>query len=209
MKELALYLLLTLVLSGPAQSQSPAGQKSSPPKQATKSEDDSEGSVALRPEEVNAVNEMSRAVGGRTVLGLSAPAFPSGREVQMTVMDDSGQRWILGVSHTTAKPTTKLCFSRQGWLAIVNSTTEPKYGMLNGQPLSAAAGEAINAELAAISKEHGGTARIKAVAAFAPPKTFFVVSWELEVRPDQTKGQFAIGSDGKKTALPKNSGKLQ
>lgn len=197
-------VLLTLAVWGQAQSQPSADQKSGQSKPTAKPEEESKGSVALRPEEVNAVNEMSRAVGGRRVLGLSAPQFPSGREVQMTVVDDSGRRWILGVSHTTAKPTTKLCFSPQGSLAIVDSTTEPKYGMLNGQPLSAAVGEAINGELATISKERGGTARIKSVAAFAPQEAFFVVSWELEVRPGDVNGRFAIGSDGKKMALPKN-----
>jgi hypothetical protein len=157
---------------------------------------------AVSAQAVSALNGMSASVGGARVLGLTAREFPSGREVQMTVMDRAGQRWILGVNQATAKPTTRLCYNSDGSLCVAEAAAESRYGMINGSLLSVKVGEAINAELSSLSKQRGISAHIKSIKIVSPTNVV-VVSWELAARPEEINGKFAIDRDGQRVPLPR------
>src|SRR5688572_21818166 len=78
-----------------------------------------------------AVNEMSASVGGTGFPSLTCIDFPGGREVQMNVVDQGGQRWILGVDLASAAPRTRLKVANDRTaLLTVSDSAEPRYGTL-------------------------------------------------------------------------------
>lgn len=166
------------------------------------SQDKPQKSDVISPEVMNAINAMSRSVGGvGYVWGLGWVDLPSGRELQMTVKDNVGRRWILGVDQASAKPTTKVCFAEPGSLAVIDDKMEPNYGTLNTQPLTGVVGRAVNREMAKVREESKAPARITAIKAVASLDVLFVVYWESE--PSSVKGSFAINTEGKTTSPPK------
>jgi len=166
------------------------------------SQDKPQKSDLISPEVLNAINAMSRSVGGVGYPDLGWADLPSGRELQMSVRDGAGRRWILGVNQASAKPTTKLCFAGDGGsLAVVDDKMEPNYGMLNTQPLPGIVGRAINRELSKLREESKAPARITGIKAVASLDVLFVVYWESE--PSSVKGSFAVNKEGKTTSPPK------
>ena len=211
MRQIAvLVLMLGLSTAGFAQGVQSGGQQKEPSKKSEPQQtSENPPSNVIRPELMNVVNAMSASVGGIRVIGLGWADLPNGRELQMTVLDNHGLRWVLGASQVTAKPTTKLCFGGSGEaLVAVDAKTEPKYGMLNGKPINEIVGQAVNAGLAEINKSLTeqnvpSPARIKSIAVFDTQDTVFVVSWDSAISPEVIKGKFAIDVKGKPRALPK------
>lgn len=155
----------------------------------------------ISPEVMNAINEMSRSVGGTGyVLGLGWVDLANGRELQMTVRDNTGRRWRLGVDQVSAKPATKFCFAADGSLGVADDKAEPNYGMVNAQPIKGVVGRAINRELLKLRDESKPAARISEIKAVISQGVIFVVSWESE--PTSAKGTFAIDKEGKTTSPP-------
>jgi hypothetical protein len=180
MKPSSLGFLLLVVLIGSATGAIAPEQKSN----------------EISPEVMNAINAMSKSVGGTGyVLGLGWNDLPSGRELQMKVKDGGGRLWVLGVDQATAKPRTRICVALDGTLAVVDDKMEPKYGSVSGQPISTAVGHAINGQLVILAQQSKRPVRIKTVTISGEENSVYTVSWESA--DGSGDGTFAVNAEGK------------
>jgi hypothetical protein len=145
----------------------------------------------------DALNVMSKGVGGRGyILSVDVVDAVNGREVQMSVMDRSRRRWVLGVDYASAEPRTRMATLEDGSLAIAVESAEPRFGIVNGEPLATAVGDAINAGLAEIARSRQAP-KIRTIR--VPSAATYVISWESGTGE---KGAFAVNARGERTSVP-------
>ena len=144
-------------------------------------------SAEINRQHSDALNAMSKAAGGRGyILNVEVIDAAAGREVQMSVMDRLKRRWTFGVDHGSSEPRTRIAVQEDGTLSIVADAAEPRFGIVNGEPLGTPVGQAINAEFAKVAKSQAA-ARIRTIR--VPTPATFVVTWESSTGE---KGTFSV-----------------